>query len=366
MSRLGPLRLGLEPGYDGGRAGAWLLELPGAFGSAPNPRAAVSQATSVAGWWREWLARHGDPWPLGDLGWPEVAEEVPAERSGDYEVNATFAADRRAVTSAELETALRRLEHARTDLLALADRWPVVDRREGERAAAEVVRHLADTEVWLGSRVDPGARYPGRTDEPDVRAHLDATRAWAAGNLRRLYAADPAAVRTDGKGESWTLAKVVRRYVYHSVDHLRELDRRLARSEGRPARLEVRHERLRDVAPLARLLRSVGWDRRAVDLELLQRAIDGSSAMVGAWDGDVLVGFARELGDGAFTAVISMVVVDPRWQGLGVASRLIHELIDGRPGIRFSLGAAPGLEPFYAGLGFEPDPSAMFRRRQEG
>jgi predicted N-acetyltransferase YhbS len=360
-----PLRLGLEPGYDGGRTGAWLLDLPGAFGWAPDRRAAVSQAGSVAGWWREWLASHGDPWPLGDVGWPEVAEEVPADTTGGYERNATFAADRREVTADELETALRRLDHARSDLLALLGRLPAVDARDGERTADEVLRHVANVEIWLGSRVEPGARYPLGTDEPDARAHLDATRAWAADNLRRLRAIDPGSAREDSKGESWTLAKVVRRYVYHSVDHLRELDRRLARAEGRQERLEVRRDRLADVAPLARLLRSVGWDRRAVDLGRLAQAIEGTSAMVGAWDGDELVGFARELGDGVFTSLVSMVVVDPRWQGLGVASRLMHAVIDGRPGMRFSLGAAAGLEAFYAGFGFEPDGSAMVRPRQE-
>jgi GNAT superfamily N-acetyltransferase len=365
VSRLTPLRIGLEPGYDGGRAGAWLLDVPGAFGWAANPAAAVSQSSSVAGWWREWLGRHGEPWPLGDVGWPEVAEEVPADRDGTAERNATFEVDRRPMSREAFEAALRHLDHARADLLAVTDRAAVLERGDGDRSGEEVLRHVARTEIWLGSRVDPAARYPGSPDEPDVGRLLNETRAWAAENLRRLHAADSGAARTDSAGETWTLAKVVRRYVYHSVDHLRELDRRLALAERRADRLDVRRDRLTDVAPLARLLRSVGWDRRAVDSELLGRAIEGSSAMVGAWDGDELVGFARELGDGAFTALISMVVVDPRWQGLGIASRLVHAIIDGRPGIRFSLGAAPGLEGFYASFGFEPDASAMVRRRQE-
>jgi hypothetical protein len=32
---------------------------------------------------------------------------------------------------------------------------------------------------------------------------------------------------TDRMGETWTLAKVLRRLIYHSLDHLDELDRRL-------------------------------------------------------------------------------------------------------------------------------------------
>ena len=58
-------------------------------------------------------------------------------------------------------------------------------------------------------------------------AFLDATHAWAVEQVRRLHATDPAARRTDSKAESWTMAKVLRRLVYHTLDHVGELERRL-------------------------------------------------------------------------------------------------------------------------------------------
>jgi GNAT superfamily N-acetyltransferase len=361
-----PLRLGLEPGYDGGRFGAWLLDVPGAFGWARNEGAAISQSMSVAGWWREWLARHGDAWPIDPFGASEVVETVAASVRDGYERNATFDADRAVLTGDALEAAIRRLDYARADLLALAD---VLGDRElatdgDERTAGAVLRHLADVEIWLGSRLDPGARYDGRLDEPDDRGHLASTRSWATANLRRLHATDPAAERTDGKGETWTLAKVVRRYVYHAVDHLRELDHRLAVAEDRVGRLRFTDEPLAEVAPLVRLLRSVGWDRRTRDPARLARALEHTEAMVSAWDGDELVGFTRELGDGVFNAYLSMVVVDPRWQGLGIATRLLDMVMNGRTNVRFSLNAASGVEGYYEGFGFEHDPSAMVRPRR--
>jgi len=360
-----PLRLGLEPGYDGGRTGAWLLDIPGAFGWAPTRDAAISQSPSVAGWWREWLARHGEPWPLGEVGPAVITEEVPASVEDEFERNALFAHDERPLGRDEIETAIGRLEAARADLTGLIDRLGIVDAPEGERTAEDVLRHLGGSEIWLGSRLDPAARYPGRTDEPDPRTHLAATRGWAVENLRRLHATDPASRRVDSKGEAWTLAKVVRRYVYHSVDHLRELDRRLARAEDRPARLRWSEEPLAAVTPLVRLLRAVGWDRRTRDPERLGRAIEGSQAMVSAWDGEELVAFARELGDGVFNAVISMVVVDPRWQGLGLANRLVGTLMADRPNARFALHAAGGVDAYYRRFGFEHDPSAMVRPRPD-
>ena len=368
-----PLRVWLERDYDGGRWGAWLLDVPGAFSSAASRPLALSQSPSTLGWFRDWLARHGEQLDLPAVSSVEEVEEAAATAVDGYERNATFTEDRRPVGADELDTALRRLDYARQDLVAVvlgvrgheARSGPLPTASDvGERTADEVLRHLAGAEVWLGSRLDPAARFDGPPREGDPGAYLEATRAWAIDNLRRLHAADPVASREDGKGETWTLAKVVRRYVYHSIDHLRELDRRLGRAERRAERLSIRKERLDDVAPLIRLLGSVGWDRRTQDPERLRRAIAASHAMIGAWDGDELVGFTREVGDGEINALLSMVVVDPRWQGFGIADRLIHELIDGRPDIRFSLAAADGVDAYYRRFGFEPDTHAMVRRRQ--
>jgi predicted N-acetyltransferase YhbS len=370
---LAPLRVWLERDYDGGRWGAWLLDVPGAFSSAVSRPLAVSQSPSTLGWFRDWLARHGEQLDLPAISSVEEVEEAAATVVDGYERNATFEMDRRSVGADELDAAIRRLDYARQDLVAVvtgvraheAGSGPLPTASDiGERTADEVLRHLAGAEVWLGSRLDAAARFDGPPRDGDPDAYLEATRAWAIDNLRRLYAADPAASRVDGKGEAWTLAKVLRRYVYHSIDHLRELDRRLGRAERRAERLSIRKERLEDVAPLLRLLGSVGWDRRTQDPDRLRRAIDATHAMVGAWDGEELVGFTREVGDGEMNALLSMVVVDPRWQGYGIADRLIHAVIDGRPDIRFSLAAADGVDAYYRRFGFEPDTHAMVRRRQ--
>lgn len=369
---LGPLRVWLERDYDGGRWGAWLLDLPGAFISASSRDLALSQSPGAAGWYRQWLERHGEPVPL-TFGPPEVAEEVAAWTDEGYERNATFADDARAVDADEIEATIRRLHFARLDLLDVLDRIERLERDgrslvaqgdAGERPVAEVLRHLAGAEAWFVSRLDPTARFDAASRDGDPGAYLAATRAWAIDNLRRLHAADPAASRTDGKGETWTLRKVVRRYVYHSIDHLRELDRRLARGEDRGGGLVYSDDRLAAPEPLVRLLRSVGWDRRAEDPERLARMLAATRTTICAWDGAELVGFAREHGDGVFGSVISTVCVDPRWQGLGIAERLVSSLVAGRDEVSFSLHAAGGMQPYYARFGFEPDSSAMLRRRR--
>ena len=360
---LPPLRVWLETDYDGGKFGAWLLDVPGAFGSAASRDLAVSQSSVAFGWFRDWLGRHGEAL-AGSFGFAEVVEDVAATRVDGYERNATFADDARPVTPDELGAAIRRLAYARADLDALLPRLRATRPAalDGERTVEEVLRHIASAEIWLGSRLDPAARYDGPPWTGDGRSHLEATRTWAVDNLRALHAADPG-LGTDGKGETWTFRKVVRRYVYHSVDHLRELDHRLAIAERRAERLAFRSDHLDDPGPLVRLFLSIGWDRRAEDPERVRAMLAGTRQTVTAWDGDELVGFAREHGDGVFSALISSVCVDPRWQGMGIAARLVRSLVEGRPEVRFALHAAPGMASWYERLGFQRDEAAMFRRR---
>jgi GNAT superfamily N-acetyltransferase len=359
---LPPLRVWLETGYDGGKFGAWLLDVPGAFGAAASRDLAVSQSSVAFGWFRDWLGRHGDRLD-GSFGWPEVVEEVAATTVDDYERNATFGDDARPMARDELEISIGRLGFARNDLEALVPRLTatVVPVKTGERSVEDVLRHVASAETWLGSRLAPKARYEGPPWTGDGATHREATRTWAVANLRALHATD-APPRTDGKGETWTLRKVVRRYLYHSVDHLRELDRRLALAEGRLDRLSFSSDHLDDPRPLVRLFLAIGWDRRAQDPERVRAMLAGTRQTVTAWDAEELVGFAREHGDGVFSSLISSVCVDPRWQGMGIAARLVTSLVEGRPEVRFALHAAPGMVPWYERLGFQHDETAMFRR----
>lgn len=369
-----PLRVWLEPGYDEGRVGAWLLDLPGAFGWARSVALARSQSLSVAGRFRDWAAEHGEIVELPPLRGLEVVEEVSAVRGPDgYERNATFGRDQRAVPLEEIETVIRRLRHARDDFLALLGRvqahelqvgpLPVEGERQ-ERTADEVARHVAGAEVWLASRLDASIRYEGPPRDGHTDAYLEASRAYAVGRLRALHAHDPAMERTDRKGETWTMAKVVRRFLYHSLDHLWELDRRLARADGAAAAVEVTVGRMPPIEQAVALLRSVGWDNRADDPAGVEAAIAGSREVATAWAGDRLVGMARSVSDGAINAYLAMVVVHPRWQALGVGRRVVSALLEGHDDMRFALSAADGLTEWYAQLGFEPDPRALVRRRR--
>jgi GNAT superfamily N-acetyltransferase len=368
-----PLRVWLEPGYDGGRVGAWMLDVPGLFAWAPTRDRALSNALSAAGRFREWLEERGDSLDLPPIHWAEIVEEVDAVPGPEGEAKATFAEDRRRVPVEEVERILRRLTMARGDLLALAERVTAFEATHGplpttggareERTADAVLRHVAGAEVMLASRLDPGPRFQAPPGD-DVGELLSSSRGWVTARVRDLHASVPAAETVDRKGETWTLAKVLRRLLYHSMDHLWELDRRLARADGSADRVVVTTERRPAVEDAVRVLRSVGWDIRAEDPDALEQAIAGSTEVATAWDGSRLVGMARSMSDGALNALIATVVVHPRWQALGIGHRVMRALVDDRPGIRFSLSAASGLDAWYGHLGFERDHRAMVRRRQ--
>lgn len=71
-----------------------------------------------------------------------------------------------------------------------------------------------------------------------------------------------------------------------------------------------------------RLFKSVDWVSGTYP-HRLYRALMGSSTVFTAWDGERLVGLARVLDDGEMTAFMHYVLVDPAYQGQGIASVLV-------------------------------------------
>ncbi|MBQ7397124.1 MAG: GNAT family N-acetyltransferase [Lentisphaeria bacterium] len=89
----------------------------------------------------------------------------------------------------------------------------------------------------------------------------------------------------------------------------------------------------------------------------LKKALPGSCAVAGAFEGDKLIGIARALSDGVSDAYIQDVTVDKSYRGRGIGGKLVKllasELAD--RGIDWiGLVGVPGTEKFYSSLGFVP------------
>src|SRR5918993_2130537 len=363
----------VESGYDGGRFAGWVPSVPGVLAVADSHVRALTLAVTNTARVRGWLEAHDDEAGIPRMWRAELAGDVAAATDGDYEVNAMLPTDGRAVDDVEVATAIRRLGWAREDLLAVAGRIAALeaaagplptDEARGERRPDEVLRHVAASEVWLLGRLPAAGRYEGPLDGVPVTETLAGSRAWVVERLEALGRGDDGVQIADRHGETWTLAKVLRRIQAHGFDHLWELERRLVRADGTRNRIEVVLDRFPETGQVVGLLRSVGWDLRASEPASLERALRATTEFATAWDGDRLIGTARSISDGAQNALIATVVVDPAYQGLGVGERMMALLTEGHDLVRFSLAAAPGLDAWYRKLGFLPDPHAMFRPRR--
>ena len=121
-----------------------------------------------------------------------------------------------------------------------------------------------------------------------------------------------------------------------------------------------------DLDQLATLFDAVGWQRRTGDRSRLSQLVGGSLWVVSAWEGEMLVGFARAISDGAFNAYISTVAVLPAYQKRGVGRELVRRLVENRDGIQFVLHANERAYPFYLhlGLDFQPFDNVLMRPRK--
>ncbi|HEY2397866.1 MAG TPA: GNAT family N-acetyltransferase [Solirubrobacteraceae bacterium] len=91
--------------------------------------------------------------------------------------------------------------------------------------------------------------------------------------------------------------------------------------------------------------------------ELQERAIRGSTRVVGLYLGSRQVGFARAVSDCATVAYLADVYVLPEYRGRGLGLELVRETVDGAPDsseVRWLLHTADA-QRLYAKLGFTED-----------
>ncbi len=114
-----------------------------------------------------------------------------------------------------------------------------------------------------------------------------------------------------------------------------------------------------DLNQLAGLFDRVGWQNRTRDPARLAQMVDGSMYRVAAYEGDVLVGYARAISDGAFNAYVSTVAVLPEYQRQGIGRELLRRLLEGRDHVQFVLHADARVHEFYLRCGFRLAPDML-------
>ena len=79
---------------------------------------------------------------------------------------------------------------------------------------------------------------------------------------------------------------------------------------------------------------SVGWTAYTRDIPHLQAALERSTIVISAWEGDALVGLMRALSDEATIAYIQDILVRPDYHKQGVGSQLMRQMLAKLAGIR--------------------------------
>lgn len=87
--------------------------------------------------------------------------------------------------------------------------------------------------------------------------------------------------------------------------------------------LKYTQEKIFTQEQVQKLFLSVGWISGEYP-QRLYKALMHSSTVLTVWDGDRLVGLSRVLDDSELLAQIHYVLVDPDYQGMGIAGTMIE------------------------------------------
>lgn len=236
------IRVGLELNNEG-RALAWALDFPGCFAyGAEGPDAVIALAREVVNY-ENWAARHAGPgWlEIGDFDvrivdtWQvyTVNDDYDLVDEG-YAVNAWFKQDWKPLASEEIERGLALLDWSRADLLhtvANLSEAQMEAQRPGERWNIRgILKHVGGAEWWYLDRLN--LAEGGRADLPkDAFERL----AWTRDELRRMLPALAGSELVLGKdSEFWSPRKLLRRVLWHEIDHRQHILRLLRESGWQP------------------------------------------------------------------------------------------------------------------------------------
>ncbi|CAG37643.1 GNAT family N-acetyltransferase [Desulfotalea psychrophila] len=92
-------------------------------------------------------------------------------------------------------------------------------------------------------------------------------------------------------------------------------------------------------------LKAVGMAYHSPDKH--KRAFEASHTTVFIYSENRLIGFGRALSDGEYQAAIYDCAVWPEYQGQGIGSLIVQNILEQIPGCSVILYASPGKEGFY-------------------
>lgn len=233
------LRIGVENKVEG-RSLVWALDHPGCFAYGENSAQAVVNILPAFIKYIEWAHRHSpqnwlsevgnfdirftDSWDVYDI---NQAFEVVAAGPKTYAVNAWFRDDWRPLTEEDVRRAALLLEWGRADLLAAVQGASEAEldlqRPEERWSVRGILKHVAGSEWWYLTRL--GQTALRREDLPaNAFERLERVRAEL---LQKLPTWVGSSTVLGVDGEFWSPRKLVRRAIWHELDHVGHICRLL-------------------------------------------------------------------------------------------------------------------------------------------
>jgi hypothetical protein len=222
------IRVGLENNYEQ-RSLAWALDLPGCFCYGVGPSDALGALPKAVLGYKAWLEGHSsESWVTDladfDIRLVETFEDYTVDEDFEiaeagYEVNAWFHQDWKPLCKVDIHKGMNLLKWSRADLMELVNaipqnRFDLVVPNE-KWSIHGVLGHIAGAEFWYLSRLDLASG--SREDLPkDVFERLHHVRSILDAALPTLE--DSTQVCGEN-GEFWSPRKMLRRALWHELDH---------------------------------------------------------------------------------------------------------------------------------------------------
>jgi len=226
------IRIGLENEIEG-RSLAWALDFPGCFAYGKDGTEALLRTPQALLTFREWVAEHTENSWLEeledfDIALTEIFECYKVKKeNGEYEVNAWFNDDLRALSTVEIERGKLLLEWSRVDLESLVaplSKDQLEQKFTGERWSINgVLRHVANANWWYLDRLDL-ARIDLTAASNNSIERLNTVQQEV---LQVLPTLANQTITTQKEDESWSPRKVLRRAIWHMRDHYFHIERLL-------------------------------------------------------------------------------------------------------------------------------------------
>jgi len=233
------LLVGLENNIEG-RSLAWALAHPGCFVYGSDGPEALANMTAGFTRYQAWVAAHTpDSW-LSEVKEVDVRlsevwdvytidEDYRRLESGGYDVNAWFFNDWRLLTHLEIERGLRLLQFSRQDLLAVSQDLSndVLDRQYPDErwSIRGIIGHVGGAEWWYLNQLDLTG-VQGNQLPTDVFERLEVVRKKLVEVLPQLEGVELVRGRW---GELWSPRKLLRRAVWHELDHVEHIRKLLGK-----------------------------------------------------------------------------------------------------------------------------------------